>query len=122
MVEGSQGLSLVVLREGSAQTVVPLVPLGAGAVGTGFVSSSGAALLGTLSLAVSAQQPLGLAQCPSLFLPKELRATQEEAGWKFSVPTRCRPRPAQKSLGREQAPLLPVVRQAAGVTLLKGDV
>lgn len=55
MVEGSQGLSLVVLWEGSAQTVVPLVPLGTGAVGTGLVSHGAMALLDTLSLAVSAQ-------------------------------------------------------------------
>lgn len=48
--------------------------------------------------------------------------------WKFSVPTRCRPSPAlelptaQKIPGREKAPLWPAVRQAARVTLLKGDV
>lgn len=53
VVEGSQGLSLVILRKGSAQTVVPLVPLGAGAVGTDSVSQGAVALLGTLSLAAS---------------------------------------------------------------------
>lgn len=88
MVEGSQGLSLVVLRERSAQTVVPLVPLSTGAVSTGLVSHSAVALLDTLSLAVSAQLPLGLslAQCPSPSLPKELRATQEEAGGNSQCP------------------------------------
>lgn len=34
VVKGSQSLGLVILREGSAQTAVPLVPLRTGAVGT----------------------------------------------------------------------------------------
>lgn len=38
VVEGSQSLGLVVLREGSAQTAVPLVPLCTGAMGTAGMS------------------------------------------------------------------------------------
>lgn len=36
VVEGSQSLGLVVLREGSAQTAMPLVSLCTGAVGTSW--------------------------------------------------------------------------------------
>lgn len=51
VVEGSQSLGLVVLREGSAQTVVPFVPLRAGAVSTGWVNHSAVDLPGTLLVA-----------------------------------------------------------------------
>lgn len=77
VVEGSQSLGLVVLREGSAQTVVPFVPLRAGAVGTGWVNHIAVDLPGTLCVAVSsclAASGLSLAQCPSPSLPREPRA------------------------------------------------